>query len=90
MNDRDVIGTGKAAITQRQFEAFRLVFTEGLSYLEAARKMGISQQAVSKLIKKIKEKYPECVPNTKVATEAWRHKVSYNPELHDHQIKEKW
>jgi len=87
-DNKDVIGSGK--ITKRQFEAFGLIFTKGLSYTEAAEKMGISQQAVTKLIKKIRKYYPECVPKTEITRQAWKTRVAYNPEIHDSQIREKW
>lgn len=80
----DVIGTGEAAITKRQFEAFRLVFTAGLSYEQAAQVMGITRQAVQKHIKKIKHKYPDCVPKTN------KPKMFSLQDRDNGQIKEKW
>ena len=74
-----------ARIPARQLLAFRLVFSEGLTYEQAAKTMGISEQAVSGLIKKIRKKYPDCVPNTN------QPKLQrFDPLIHDGQIEEKF
>ncbi len=52
-------------VTDRQWIAFRLIFTDGLTYEQAAEKMNISKPAIAGLIKRIRSKYPDCVPNTK-------------------------
>lgn len=70
-------------VTERQRTAFRYVFTDGLSYGEAALKMGTSQQAVSRLIGKIRRKYPEAVP--KVST---RKPAQYEPSM-DNESRQK-
>ncbi len=72
-------------ITKRQWTAFRYVFTDGLSYEQAAKKMGISKVAVSGLIKRIRNKYPDCVPNTDRPKT-----LRFDPSMDDGQIKEKW
>jgi len=52
-------------VTDRQWTAFRLIFTDGLTYEKAAEKMNISKAAVAGLIKRIRHKYPDCVPQIK-------------------------
>ena len=69
-------------VTERQWIAFRYVFTDGLTYEQAAEKMGISKQAVSGLIKRIRNKYPDCVPDTKKPKT-----LRFDPTMED-QIKE--
>ena len=51
-------------ITKRQEEAIRLVHhdSEGLTMTEAADRMGISQQAVTKLLAKVKRVAPQLFP----------------------------
>jgi len=62
--------------------AFTLIYTDGLTYQEAAETMQISGAAVAHLIKGIRRKYPDCVPK------GVRHKViRYDPSMDD-QIKE--
>lgn len=50
------------------------MFSNGLTHAEAARKMGVSRQAVSKLIAKIRKKYPTGVPVAvkPIADKYWR------------------
>ncbi len=72
-------------VPERQLLAFRLVFSEGLSYQQAAQAMGISDTAVRGLIKRMRLKYPGCVPNTKTPKT-----LCFNPDMDDGQIKEKF
>ena len=44
--------------TIRQFEALRYVYFEGLTYAEAAVRMGITKQAVEGLLKRLVEMHP--------------------------------
>lgn len=74
-----------ARIPARQLLAFRLVFSEGLSYEQAATVMGISEQAVSGLIKRLRRKYPDCVPNIEKPKT-----LRFDPKMDDGQIKEKF
>ena len=71
-------------VTEKQWTAFRYVFTDGLTYEQAAEKMGISKQAVSGLIKRIRNKYPDCVPDTDRPKT-----LRFDPVL-EGQIKEKF
>ena len=71
-------------VTERQWIAFRYVFTDGLTYEQAAEKMGISDTAVKGLIKRIRNKYPDCVPNTD------RPKTLRFDPMMENQIKEKF
>lgn len=50
-------------ITDRQWTAFRLVYTDGLTYEEVAEKMNTTKNAVAHLVGKIRKKYPDCVPS---------------------------
>lgn len=45
-------------VTQRQIEAYRLVMMADFSQDEAAEIMGISQQRVSKLLRRLTQHYP--------------------------------
>lgn len=74
-----------ARIPARQLLAFRLVFSEGLTYEQAAKTMGISEPAVSGLIKRIRRKYPACVPNTNKPKT-----LRFDPSMDDGQIEEKF
>ncbi len=71
-------------ITGRQWTAFRLVFTDGLTYEQAADKMGIRKAAVSRLIKRIRKEYPDCVPKTQTPKT-----LRFDPSMKG-QIKEKF
>jgi len=84
MINKDVVGTGEAAITKKQFEAFRLVFVAGLTYEQTAQVMGITRQAVQKHIKKIRETHPDCVTKTNTP------KMFSYRDRDDSQIKEKF
>lgn len=52
-------------VTDRQWTAFVLIFGNGLTYEQAAEKMNISKAAVAGLIKRVRHKYPDCVPKVK-------------------------
>jgi len=49
-------------LSVRQWRAFGLVYQDGLTYEQAGEIMQISQSAVAHLIKRIRRKYPDCVP----------------------------
>ncbi|KKL97231.1 hypothetical protein LCGC14_1836520 [marine sediment metagenome] len=72
-------------IPNRQLLAFRLVFSEGLSYEQAAQKMGISEQAISGLIKRMRLKYPDCIPNTKTPKT-----LRFDPDMDGGEIEGKF
>lgn len=71
-------------MTNRQRLAFRLVCKIGMSYAEAGIIMGISKQAVAKLIGRVKKKQPDIVPKYRPRGKLLR----YDPQLDDGQIKE--
>ncbi len=54
----------KSALSKRQIEAFTLTSgeLEGLSVTEAAAKMGVSVQAVNRLLKRAEERCPQLFP----------------------------
>ena len=59
-------------IPERQLLAFRLVYSEGRTHKQAANMMGISRVAVVNLIKRLKAKYPDCIPkNTNLVFEPY-------------------
>lgn len=72
-------------LTDKQWLAFKLIYTDGLTYQQAAEKMNISKGNVADLIKRIRQKYPDAVPklNRKPKT------VRYNP-LMDNHVREKF
>jgi len=72
-------------IPKRQLLAFRLVYSEGLSYEKAGHIMGIERDAVAHLIKRLKAKYPDCVPKGR-ANKMYR----LNLSIDDDQIDEKF
>ncbi len=74
-----------ARIPTRQLLAFRLVFSEGLTYEQAAKTMGISEQAVSGLIKRMRCKYPDCIPKTDKPK-----LLRFDPSMDDSQIAGKF
>ena len=45
--------------TSRQFEAFRYVYFEKLTYAETAERMGITKQAIEGLLRRLLEICPE-------------------------------
>jgi len=64
----------KRLITKRQEQIFRLVHHDfgGLSQTEAAQRLGISQSAVSNVLKQIKKKLPQYFPIlTKIEAERY-------------------
>ena len=72
-------------IPKRQLLAFRLVYSEGLSYEKAGKMMGINRDAVAHLIKRLKAKHPDCIPNTDKPK-----LLRFNPSMDDGQIAEKF
>jgi len=83
-DNKDVVGAGKTAITKRQFLAFHLVYGLGLSQAEAAKKMGITQQSLCGLLKKVKKRHPDCIPNTN------KPKLNQYQDWMDDKVAEKW
>ena len=80
----------KRLITEKQEEAFRLCHHdhEGLTEAEAAERMGITQQAISKLLAKVKEVAPQLFPiMTKQQAKCYHHLTvdGWSPqEIADH------
>ena len=72
-------------LPRRQLLAFRLVFSEGLTYEKAGQTMGIGRDAVAHLIKRLKAKYPECVPKERA-----RRIYRLNLAIDDEQIERKF
>lgn len=48
--------------TRRQYLAYKLVFMEGKTEQEAGEEMGITQQAINKLLQGLYLKFPELQP----------------------------
>ncbi len=72
-------------VPERQLLAFRLIFSEGLTYEQAARTMGISDTAVRGLIKRMRLKYPDCIPNTKTPKT-----LRFDPDMDGGEIEGKF
>lgn len=81
---------GQGGITARQMQAFKLVFSEGLTYEQAGQRMGISKQRVAKLLVKIRDKYPDCIPKRIKATTVAYTQAFERFEEKAEQIKEKF
>jgi predicted DNA-binding protein YlxM (UPF0122 family) len=88
--------TTKRTITEKQEEALRLCHHdfEGLTEIEAAARMGISQQAISKLLNKVKEIAPQFFPIlTKLQAECYHHSTcdGWSPlEIAKYMYRSKW
>ena len=72
-------------ISARQLLAFRLIYSEGLTYEKAGKIMNIKQNTVAELIGRLRKDYPDCIPKHRPEK-----MLRFNPAMDDGQIKEKW
>jgi len=69
--------------TVQQIRAYRLAILDGHTQAEVANLMGISQQAVSRLLSRLKRDNPKAFPN-KITTP--KKNLTYCPQM-DYRIK---
>lgn len=72
-------------ISARQLLAFRLIYSEGLTYEQAGRIMNIKRSAVARLIKRLRQVYPDCIPKHRAEKI-----LQLVPKMADGQIKDRW
>lgn len=83
----------KPLATDKQIKAYKLVSPdfEGLSEQQAAEKMGISQQALSGLLRRMRIKCPSLFPIRRgPANIRPQDCISLNENTMSDQIREKW
>jgi len=76
-------------ISERQLEAYKLVYIERLSKREAAQRMGCSRQGIDNLLFCLKKNYPSAFPKKGKKSATKKKMLSYLSTM-DYDIKIKF
>lgn len=76
-------------VTDKQIEAYRCCFLVGLTQKEAAEVIGITQQAISRLLCRLKEQRPELFEHEQHRINH-KHLLTYNDELMQDKVVKQW